>query len=89
MPTPQDLWSFPIADPYVGADGKKRDPKPASVLLAYGAANAAYAVEEAKRAHTELDELKAALPGLVAEQVRQALAAGVVDVDVTVHNKTE
>jgi hypothetical protein len=88
MPTPAELWNHPLPDPYVGADGKKREPKAALVFLTYGAANAAYAVEEAKRAHQNLDALKAALPDLVAAEVRKALAAGVVDVDVTVHDKT-
>lgn len=82
--TPQEVWNYPVSDPYVGPDGKPRDAKPAHVLLSYGAANAAYAVEEAKRARAELDALKAALPGMFAA----AIAGSVVDVDVTVHNKT-
>ena len=83
MPTPQELWNCPLDDPYVGADGKKREPKAASVFVTYGAANAAYAVEEAKRVRAELDDLKAKLPGIVAS----AVADAVVDVIVTVRDR--
>lgn len=99
MPTPAELWAYPIEDPYVGPDGAKREPKPAWVFVAYGAANAAYAVQETNNLRTELAAfkaaagaelagLKAAMPELVAEQVRAVLAQGVVDVAVTVQDKT-
>lgn len=89
MATPAEIWAHPVDDPYIGPDGKPRDRKPAHTLLSYGSANAAYAADRAAKALTELAALKAALPGMVAHEVRSALAQGLVDVDITVTNKTE
>lgn len=89
MPSPADLWNHLLDDPYVGPDGEPRDRKPAHVLVSYGAANAAYAVEQAGAARAEVAALRSALPDMIAEEIRSALAQGLVDVDITVTNKTE
>lgn len=88
MPSPADLWNHPLDDPYIGPDGKPRDRKPAHTLLSHGSANAAYAADRAAKALTELAALRSALPGMVAEEIRTALAQGLVDVDITVRDKT-
>jgi hypothetical protein len=93
MPTPADLWNFVLPDPYEGAQ-----PKSAASLLGWAATHAAYARAEAVAAKAVAAEcLKAvatdridvdALLARVDATVKAALAAGVVDVDVTVHDKT-
>lgn len=95
MPTPAEIWAYPIPDPYVGPDGKPRDPKPATVLLGHGAANAAYAKVEATKAlgevaglRDEIADIKAQLPNMIAEEIRAAIADGVLDVDISVRDKT-
>ncbi|MGH3693225.1 MAG: hypothetical protein ACRDRX_04365 [Pseudonocardiaceae bacterium] len=88
MPSPAELWDFLIDDPYVGPDGKPSKPKAARIYLAYSAANAAYAKERAERLAAELAALKTTLPAMIAEAVRAGLQDGVVDVDVSVRNKT-
>jgi hypothetical protein len=87
MPTTQELWDYPIDDPYVGPDGKKTGPKPARVYLAYSAANAAHAVEQAGQARTDLAALRAALPEMIQTYLRAALANGVA-IEVTVRDNT-
>lgn len=89
MPTPQEIWDYVIDDPYVWQGGEQAAPKPAKVLLSYASKHAANALEQAAAARAELAALKAALPAMVAEEIRTALAQGLVDVDITVRDKTE
>jgi hypothetical protein len=93
MPTPADLWNFVLPDPYEGAQ-----PKSAASLLGWAATHAAYARAEAAAAkavaveclktvaadHIDIDALLARVDATV----KAALAEGVVDVEVTVHDKT-
>ncbi len=84
MPTPAEIWDHVIPDPYPGAQ-----PKRARDLVGWAATHAAHATEEARATRAELAALKAALPDMVAEEIRAALAEGLVDVAVTVHDRTE
>ncbi|MGH3921859.1 MAG: hypothetical protein ACRDTT_03105, partial [Pseudonocardiaceae bacterium] len=84
MPTPAEIWDHVIPDPYPGAQ-----PKRARDLVGWAATHAARANEQATAARLDLAALKAALPTMVAEQVRSAIADGVLDVTVTVRDKTE
>lgn len=88
MPTPAEFWDHLLDDPYVGPDGEPRDRKPAHVLVSYGSANAAFAVEQASAARAEVAALRTALPDMIAEEIRTALAQGVVDVDISVRDRT-
>lgn len=84
MPTPAEIWDHVVPDPYPGAQ-----PKRARDLLGWAATHAAMAKQEAASARNELAALKAALPNMVAEEIRTALTQGLVDVDITVTNKTQ
>lgn len=83
MPTPAEIWDHEIPDPYPGAK-----PKRARDLVGWAATHAAQAKESNVAVRAELAALKAALPAMIAEEVRTAIADGVLDVEVTVRDKT-
>jgi len=58
MPTPADLWNYPLADPYQAPDGTPAQPKPAGSLVAWAATHAAYAKEESIKARAEIAALR-------------------------------
>lgn len=102
MPSAADVWNYPVADPYVAPDGTKAVPKSAADLLAWSATHAAYAKEQAVTARAEIAGLRLVvteLAGAVADidaddllarmdtKIREALAEGLLAVDITVRDR--
>lgn len=109
MATPEQIWDYPIPDPYISPKGEKAEPKAASLLLAWSATHAAYAKEqaiaarvEAAGAKAEVAALRTAVAALAAAanldvdalvarmdaKYREALKQGLLDVEVTVRDRT-
>ncbi len=96
MATPAAIWDHVLPAPYPGAQ-----PKPASGLLGGAATHAAYARAEAASAKATAAECLTAILGhdrpevdldallaRIAQGTRKILTEGVLDVAVTVHDRT-
>jgi hypothetical protein len=94
LPTPADLWSFMLDDPYIAPDGSAATPKSAADLLRWAATHAAYAKEQAITAVGEVAAVQAELTALKTEfaefeagldaRIKAAVAGAVLNVHVDV-----
>lgn len=103
MATAAEIWNHPLDDSYVSPQGKRAQAKPARVLLDWAATHAAYAKEQAIAARAETAALRLAVAELAGQadldvdalvermdaKFREALAQGLLDVEITVRDHTE